>query len=83
MLENLLKPEIQELLAERDLWGLRRMLIEWEPVEISRLVDTLQAPYDMIVFRLLPHELAADAFEHLTSFTSSTRKAPHRRPPHS
>jgi magnesium transporter len=66
MLEEVIKPEIQERIAGRDLWGLHRILSDWEPCEIASLMDDLPASDDVIVFRLLPRELAAVSFEHLS-----------------
>lgn len=64
--ERELKPEIQQLIDNRDLWGLRRAFVDWEPNEIAQLIEDLPEQQDIILFRLLPRELAADTFEHLS-----------------
>jgi magnesium transporter len=60
------KSEIQQLITRRDLMGLRRELADWEPNEVADLIDELPESDDVIVFRLLPHELATDTFQHLS-----------------
>jgi magnesium transporter len=67
MLEALLKPEIQEMIRRRDLAGLRRTLTDWLPPEIAGLIGALPADEDVIVFRLLPHDLATETFEYLSA----------------
>jgi magnesium transporter len=66
MLEKLLQPEIEELIRDREFKELRQTLEEWPATEIATLIEDLSAPEDVIVFRLLPRELAADAFEYLS-----------------
>ena len=66
MLETLLKPEIQEMIHSRDLTGLHKTLIDWLPPEIANLIGALPPEEDVIVFRLLPHDLATETFEYLS-----------------
>jgi magnesium transporter len=66
MLEKLLQPEIEELIREREFKELRQTLEEWPATEIATLIEDLSASDDVVVFRLLPRELAADAFEYLS-----------------
>lgn len=66
MLELQTKEEIQELIAQRNLMGLRHLLENWEPNEVADLIDSLPVQDDIIVFRLLPHTLATDTFQHLS-----------------
>ncbi len=63
MYANLLKPEIQEFIANRELQILRRLLSEWLPQEIAMLIGGLTAPEDIVVFRLLDRDTAARVFE--------------------
>lgn len=65
MLSRLLQPEIQSLIAERQLGVLKEILSEWTPADIAELIVDLPDPEQVIVFRLLHNELAADTFEHL------------------
>ncbi len=65
MLSRLLQPEIQSLIAERQLGVLKEILTEWTPADIADLIVELPENEQVIVFRLLQNELAADTFEHL------------------
>jgi len=65
MLGKLLLPEIQSLIAERKLSILKEILSDWSPADIADLIVDLSAQEQVIIFRLLSNELAADTFEHL------------------
>lgn len=65
MLSRLLQPEVQSLIAERQLSVLKEILTEWTPADIAELIVDLPDHEQVIVFRLLHNELAADTFEHL------------------
>jgi len=65
MLSKLLQPEIQSLIAERKLSILKEILIEWTPADIADLIYELSSNEQVIIFRLLSNELAADTFENL------------------
>jgi len=65
MLSKLLQPEIKSLIAERKLSILKEILSDWTPADIADLIVELQENEQVIVFRLLPIELATDTFEHL------------------
>jgi magnesium transporter len=65
MLSKLLQPEIQSLIAERKLSILKEILSEWSPADIADLIVDIPAQEQVIIFRLLSNELAADTFEHL------------------
>jgi len=65
MLSKLLQPEIQSLIAERKLSFLKEILSDWSPADIADLIISLPAQEQVIIFRLLSNELAADTFEHL------------------
>jgi len=65
MLSKLLQPEIISLIAERKLSILKEILSDWTPADIADLIVELQENEQVIVFRLLPIELATDTFEHL------------------
>lgn len=66
MLEYLLKPEIQELIDNKDLQGLRKVLSVWSPRDVAGLIDELEAKDDVVVYRLLPRALAEKTFEYLS-----------------
>ncbi|HEY7750692.1 MAG TPA: magnesium transporter [Ignavibacteriaceae bacterium] len=65
MLSKLLQPEIESLIAERDLSTLKEILLDWTPADLADLIRALPEHEQVIIFRLLPTELAADTFEHL------------------
>lgn len=65
MLSKLLMPEIESLIAERKLSILKEILNDWTPADIADLILELPEQEQVIVFRLLPIELATDTFEHL------------------
>jgi len=65
MLSKLLQPEIQSLIAERKLSILKEILSDWSPADIADLIVSLPAQDQVIIFRLLTNELAAETFEHL------------------
>ncbi len=66
MLSQLLQPEIRALIDERNLSTLKEILNDWTPADIADLITNLPAENEqVIIFRLLPRELAADTFEYL------------------
>ncbi len=65
MLSKLLLPEIQSLIAERKLSILKEILSDWSPADIAELIVNISAQEQVIIFRLLSNELAADTFENL------------------
>ncbi|MGB5848135.1 MAG: magnesium transporter [Ignavibacteriaceae bacterium] len=65
MLSKLLQPEIQSLIAERKLSILKEILSDWSPADIADLIVDLSEQEQVIIFRLLSNELAADTFEQL------------------
>jgi len=65
MLSKLLLPEIQSLIAERKLSILKEILSDWSPADIADLIIDLSEQEQVIIFRLLLNELAADVFEQL------------------
>lgn len=65
MLTQLLKPEIQSLIIEKQFNILKGVLVEWPPADIAELIVDLDETERVIIFRLLSRELAADVFEYL------------------
>jgi magnesium transporter len=65
MLAELMNPEIREMIQDRDLKGLREVLIEWPAPEVALLIEQLNLPDDLAAFRMLPHDLATEVFEYL------------------
>jgi magnesium transporter len=66
MLGELLKPEIQEMIRAGNLKALHQVLVEWEPPEIANLIEDLPPKDDVVILRLLPHDLATTTFEYLS-----------------
>jgi magnesium transporter len=58
-------PEIESLIAERQLSILKEILSDWTPADIADLILDLPEQEQVIVFRVLPFDLASDTFEHL------------------
>ena len=58
-------PEIDEILRKHDLVVLREMLKNWSPSAVFRVMTELATEDQMIVRRILPRELADEAFESL------------------
>ncbi|MFL6537444.1 MAG: magnesium transporter MgtE N-terminal domain-containing protein, partial [Chthoniobacterales bacterium] len=65
MVGRLLQPEIKEMIAARDFAGLRELFREWPPADVAEIILDLEEDERVIIFRILPHNLAADVFEYL------------------
>ncbi|PIU18053.1 MAG: magnesium transporter [Elusimicrobia bacterium CG08_land_8_20_14_0_20_44_26] len=65
MLKELLKPEIQELVAQKNWQQLKEILIEWPEADIAALLKTLEEKDAIILFMLLSKQLKADVFSEL------------------
>jgi magnesium transporter len=65
MFGKLLGPEIQVMIQERDFTALKQVFAEWPPADLAELIADLSPEEQVIVFRVLPHDLAADTFEYL------------------
>lgn len=67
MLKELLTPEIKELLVSKDWRILKEILSEWAPQDIVDLLDSIEEPDKVVLFRILPRDLAAEVFSELKS----------------
>lgn len=65
MLGELLKPEIEELIAARDFVSLREALADMKPADLADLFADLPAEQIAVIFRILPRDQAAEAFAYL------------------
>lgn len=65
MLSKLLRPDIETLLASRELGAIKEVLSEWTPADIAELLADLPEHERAVIFRLLPRDLAADVFEYM------------------
>lgn len=66
MFAQLLGPEIETLIAERNFSALKECFKDWAPAEIGELIEGLPIADQVVVFRLLPHDLAGRAFEYIS-----------------
>ncbi len=64
-LRALLKPDIMELIEGRGWTALREALAEWPAPEVADLLVDLEKPERVLLFRSLPHDMAAEVFSHL------------------
>jgi len=62
---KLLEPEIRSMIEARDFAALRAVFREWAPADLAEVIVDLPEDEQVIIFRVLPHDLAADVFEYL------------------
>ncbi len=65
MLKELLGPDIEELIRQKDFEGLKYGIAEWEAPEVADLWSSLPSEERAILFRLLSRERAAEVFAYL------------------
>ena len=65
MLKELLTPEIKKLLELKDWRTLKEALSEWAAQDIVDLLDSIDDSDKVVLFRLLPRDLAAEVFSEL------------------
>src|SRR4051812_26772504 len=65
MVGKLLEPEIRSLIEARNFAALREVFREWPPADVAEVILDLPEDEQVIIFRVLPHALAADVFEYL------------------
>ena len=66
-IDQLLKPEIEELIQNKNLIGIREAISEWEPSEIATLIRELPTDESILVFRVLTRDVASKTFEYLAN----------------
>ena len=59
------QPDLVEIIRRRDFISLREILKNWPAPDLAGLIKTLSPEDQVIVFRILPRQLAADTFEYL------------------
>ena len=67
MLGTCLRPEIEELIKQRNFSELREALLELSPADIAEILTDVPLQDQAVIFRLLPKALATDVFERMTS----------------
>lgn len=65
MISNTTVEQIQRMLTERDFSGLRRLIVALEIADIAEAIGELEPDDQVVVFRVLPREQAAECFEYL------------------
>lgn len=65
MIGNLLKPELHQLIEQRNFSELRNALCEFPAADIAEILADLDPEDCAIMLRVLPNHLAADVLEHL------------------
>ncbi len=62
---KILEPEIRSLIEARNFGALREVFREWLPADVAEVILDMPEDEQVIIFRVLPHALAADVFEYL------------------
>jgi magnesium transporter len=62
---KILEPEIRSLIDARNFGALRELFHEWPPADVAEVILDIPEDEQVIIFRVLPHTLAADVFEYL------------------
>jgi magnesium transporter len=65
MVGRILIPEIQSMIEARNFTALRELFSEMPPADVAEIILDLPEDEQVIIFRILPHVLAADVFEYL------------------
>ena len=65
MVGRILLPEIQSMIGARSFTALRELFSEMPPADVAEIILDLPEDEQVIIFRILPHALAADVFEYL------------------
>ena len=65
MVGKILEPEIRSVIDARDFTALREIFREWPPADVAEVILDMPEDEQVIIFRVLPHTLAADVFEYL------------------
>src|SRR5881628_577141 len=65
MVGKILEPEIRSLIDARNFGALREVFREWPPADVAEVILDVPEDEQVIIFRVLPHALAAYVFEYL------------------
>ncbi len=57
--------DLERVIQARDFVALHEMLKHWSPATTAGLLETLSVEQQVVAFRLLPRDIAADVFEYL------------------
>jgi magnesium transporter len=62
---KILEPEIRGMIEARNFTALREVFREWPPADVAEVILDLPEDEQVVIFRVLPHDLAADLFEYI------------------
>src|SRR6476469_9557343 len=65
MVGKILEPEIRSLIEARNFAALREIFREFPPADVAEVILDMPEDEQVIIFRVLPHDLAADVFEYI------------------
>ncbi len=65
------KLRFEQMLEQKDLMRLKAELLEYQTPDIAAFIDQLESKTALVVFRLLPKELAVEVFSYLDSQTQA------------
>ncbi len=65
MVGKILIPEIKNLIEARNFGALRELFLDWPPADVAEVILDVEENDRVIIFRVLPSDLAADVFEYL------------------
>ena len=65
------KLRFEQMLEQKDLMRLKAELLEYQTPDIAAFIDQLESRTALVVFRLLPKELAVEVFSYLDSQTQA------------
>jgi len=65
MVGKILEPEIKSLIDARNFTALREVFREFPPTDVAEVILDMPEDEQVIIFRVLPHDLAADVFEYI------------------
>ena len=64
MYPRVITPDIEELVASHHVATIRSVVQDWTPIDIAALISDLSPESRVVVFGLLPRELASDTFSY-------------------
>ena len=67
MIGSLLRPELTELIRQRDFNQLREILSEFAAPDLTEILAVLSADDKAVLLRILPNELATEVFDYLSA----------------
>ena len=65
MVGKIIVPEIRGLIDSRNFSALREIFSDWAPADVAEVILDMEENERVIIFRVLPHDLAADVFEYI------------------